>query len=309
MSERSAPSLSMSLPDSAALGFSGNEATGWLRSSRGRLIHFRLLRTLDDLVHAEQLQEEVFGVTERDLIPANELIVVPETGGAVIAAFLPDDPDRAAGVLLGWGGFVNRPRVVSDFLAVRSEARNLGLAGELKRLQAAIALDRGFEEIVWTVDPLRAANARLNFGKLGAIANEYEIDRYGSTFATSLYGDLPSDRLHVSWDIVSPRVVSRLLAEDEAQSAPSNQDPPPFEPEMRGDRAHVEMPRDIDALFSASPAEALAWRLRMRDTLRRAFGEGFAITGFLPATGDASPAYLLERLRVAKDNPPRHAPV
>ena len=71
---------------------------------------------------------------------------------------------------VGWGGFVGRPRVVSDFLAIRPEARSLGLATELKRLQAAIALSRGFEEIVWTVDPLRAANARLNFGKLGATA-------------------------------------------------------------------------------------------------------------------------------------------
>ena len=70
------------------MGFSGNEETGWVRSTRGREIHFRLLRTLADLVHAERLQEEVFGVSERDLIPANELIVVPETGGAVIAAFL-----------------------------------------------------------------------------------------------------------------------------------------------------------------------------------------------------------------------------
>ena len=79
----------------------------------------------------------------------------------MIAAFLPEDPDRAVGILVGWGGFVGRPRVVSDFLAVLPEARNLGLATELKRLQAAIALSRGFEEIVWTVDPLRAANARL----------------------------------------------------------------------------------------------------------------------------------------------------
>ena len=170
-----------------------------------------------ELVHAERLQEEVFGVSERDLIPANELIVVPETGGAVIAAFLPDDPDRAAGVLLGWGGFVGRPRIVSDFLAIRPEARSLGLATELKRLQAAIALSRGFEEIVWTVDPLRAANARLNFGKLGATAHQYEIDRYGSTFAASLYGGLPTDRLHVTWDIASPRVISRLLGQDDAQ--------------------------------------------------------------------------------------------
>ncbi len=150
------------------------------------------------------MQEQVFGVSERDLIPANELIVVAETGGAVIGAFCPEQPDTPRGSLVGWGGFVDQPRIVSDFLAVRPEARNLGLAAELKRLQAAIALDRGFAEIVWTVDPLRAANARLNFGKLGAIATGYEIDRYGSAFAPGLYGGMPSDRLHVTWDITSP---------------------------------------------------------------------------------------------------------
>jgi predicted GNAT superfamily acetyltransferase len=288
------------LPDPAALGFSGNEETGWVRSTRGREIHFRLLHSLADLVHAERLQEEVFGVSERDLIPANELIVVPETGGAVIAAFPSDAPNRAAGVVLGWGGFVGRPRVVSDFLAIRLEARSLGLATDLKRLQAAIALSRGFEEIVWTVDPLRAANARLNFGKLGATAHQYEIDRYGSTFAASLYGGLPSDRLHVTWDIVSPRVISRLLGQDDVQD-PSPADASPFLPAINEDVALVTIPTNIDALLAAGPDEALAWRLRLRDSLCQAFAAGFAITGFRPALSGGDPAYLLERRRASND--------
>src|SRR5215218_8631346 len=225
-STRSRPARA--LPDPAALGFSGNEETGWVRSTRGREVHYRLLRTLADLVHAEHLQEEVFRVSERDLIPANELVVVPETGGAVIAAFLADDPDHAVGALLGWGGFVGHPRVVSDFLAIRAEARGLGIATEMKRLQAAIALSRGFAEIIWTVDPLRAANARLNFGKLGATAHQYEIDRYGATYATTLYGGLPTDRLHITWDILSPRVISRLLRQEETQQPTAIHDPVPF---------------------------------------------------------------------------------
>jgi predicted GNAT superfamily acetyltransferase len=283
------------------LGFSGGEETGWTGATRGRDVHFRLLRTLADLVHAERLQQEVFGVSERDLVPANELVVVPETGGAVIAAFQPVEPDRAVGVLVGWGGFVCRPRVVSDFLAIRAEARSLGLATTLKRLQAAIALSRGFEEIVWTVDPLRAANARLNFGKLGATADQYEIDRYGSTFAASLYGGLPTDRLHVTWEIASSRVIARLLGQDDAQSSPSQHDPAPFAPGMREDAALVAIPADIDALLVARPEEALAWRLRLRETLCQAFAAGFAITGFRPAVGDADPTYLLERRQAAKD--------
>lgn len=300
MSERAKPGPARTLPDPAALGFSGTEETGWVRATRGREIHFRILRTLAELAHAERLQEEVFGVSERDLIPANELIVVAETGGAVIAAFLPEDPVRAAGILLGWGGFVNRPRVVSDLLAILPEARSLGLATELKRLQAAIALNRGFEEIVWTVDPLRAANARLNFGKLGATAHRYEIDRFGATFATTLYGGLPTDRLHISWDILSPRVISRLLGQEAAQPTAID-DAALFRPGMSADTALVAIPADIDALLAAQPDQALAWRLRIRETLCQAFGEGFAITGFRPALGDADPAYLLERRGASND--------
>jgi predicted GNAT superfamily acetyltransferase len=274
---------------------------GWVRSTRGREVHFRILRNLAELVDAERLQEEVFGVSERDLIPANELIVVSETGGAVIGAFLPEGPDRAVGTLVGWGGFVGRPRVVSDFLAILPQARSLGLATDLKRLQAAIALSRGFEEIVWTVDPLRAANARLNFGKLGATADRYEIDRYGETFATALYGGLPTDRLHITWAIRSPRVISRLLGQEDTEPPEEVRNPAPFVPGMSEDTALVEIPSDIDALLVARPDQALAWRLHIRETLCQAFAVGFTITGFRPAASDADPAFLLERQQVSHD--------
>jgi predicted GNAT superfamily acetyltransferase len=285
----------MRRPTPADLGFSGDEAHGWTRRLGKGVVRFRLLRTLDDLLHAERLQEEVFQVSERDLIPASELIVVAETGGAVLGTFLDDNPDTAVGILVGWGGFMGRPRIVSDFLAVRAETRNIGLAAELKRLQAAIALGRGFEEIVWTVDPLRAANARLNFGKLGAVAREYEIDRYGSTFASGLYGGLPSDRIYVSWEIASPKVISRLLGE--ASPTVDLNFAPDFEPEMRSDLALVSIPADIDGLIATDLDAALAWRMRLRDALTRAFAEGFAIEGFRPAGPSGDPALVLRRER------------
>ena len=282
-------------PDPRALGFVGDEERGWTRPIRGREVEFRILRTLDELIEAERLQTEVFGVSERDLIPANEHIVVAETGGAVIGAFLPPTAE-AIGILVGWGGFAGRPRIVSDFLAVRPEARNLGLAAEMKRLQAAIALGRGFEEVVWTVDPLRAANARLNFGKLGAVARGYEIDRYGATFAEGLYGGLPTDRIHVTWEITSPRVIAHLLGSLSSVSADSaaSSRARPFGSALGQEVASVEIPADIDELVASDPKEALEWRLRVREDLTQALDQGFVVTGFLPvATGN--PALLLER--------------
>ena len=270
-------------------------APGWIRrcNLREHQVRFQVLATLEDLAQAEVLQEEVFGVTERDLIPANELIVVAETGGAVIGAFLEEEPGRAAGVLVGWGGFVGKPRIVSDFLAVRATARNLGLAEQMKRLQAVIALERGFAEIVWTVDPLRAANARLNFGKLGATANHYENDRYGPTFAATLYGGMPTDRLHVTWDIASSRTQDRLKG---LAPPPAPEGLPVYEPHFTGPAAMIEIPADIDTLLANDSATAREWRMRLRDALRQAFADGYAITDFMPsATEGSDPALLLTR--------------
>jgi predicted GNAT superfamily acetyltransferase len=277
--------------DPGRLGFVGSEEDGWEREVRGRRVRFRVLRTLPDLAHVETLQQRVYGISERDLVSATELIVVEETGGAVIGAFLEDNPGQAAGVLVGWGGYVGRPRVVSDFMAVRLEARNLGLAFEMKRLQAAIAASRGFVEIVWTVDPLLAANARLNFGKLGAVSRHYEIDRYGAGFAADRYGGMPSDRLHLVWEITAPRVIARL----QGTQIPEPDDAPLYAPGTSSNCVLVPIPSDIDAMVKTDPGLARQWRLRVREQLTRAFAEGFAITGFRTAGAGGLPAHALSR--------------
>ena len=61
MSERATPRPDWALPDSAALGFSGSEETGWVRATRGREIRFRILRTLAELAQAERLHGSLLG--------------------------------------------------------------------------------------------------------------------------------------------------------------------------------------------------------------------------------------------------------
>ena len=282
-------------PAPAEFGFVGDENSGWARVLRGRNVRFRILRTLDELTDAEALQTDVFQVSESDLLSNVTLLSVAETGGAVLAAYLDEEPERPVGVLIGWGGFHGRPRIVSDFLAVRPEARNLGLGLELKRLQAALAIGRGFEEIVWTVDPLRAANARLNFSKLGAISRRYEIDRYGSDFAAGLYGALPTDRLHLTWEVTSPGVIDRLRGEIPADETARFANNRQYTPGMEDNVALVEIPKDIDALVAESASDAWDWRMRVRSSLTEAFAEGFAITGFEPRAPAGNPAYVLTR--------------
>jgi predicted GNAT superfamily acetyltransferase len=286
----------------ALLGFTaegpihGGEQLAWTKEIRGRRFSFRVLRSLAELTPTEELQRVVFGVSDIDFIPANAMVTAHDTGGDVLGVF---DGDVLGGYSVSYGGYVERaPRVLSDFLVVREEMRSFGLGTELKNLQAGVMAERGFGEIVWTVDPLRAANARLNFEKLGAISNRYEVNRYGETFGEALYGGMPTDRLHVSWRIDSRRVRARLLGDRSPSDAESIEDLLHFDPDKpEATRALIHIPSDIDALLASDPNAAMRWRLALRDTLPVAFEAGYSIVGFVPNT---IPEQSLSSLVIAK---------
>lgn len=281
----------------------GTEPGSWRKVVGGRVVRFRRLRTLAELKPVEDLQRAVFaGIGDRDLVAAGMLVVVPETGGEVLGACVATSGggQDVVGFAVGWGGFVRgRPRILSDMLGVRPGFRGGGLGAELKKLQAAVALAAGFVEMVWTVDPLRAANARLNFEKLGAHAGRYEIDRYGSGFAADLYGRMPTDRLHVTWPLTTPGVRDRLLGNvpprtaDDVRSIPRF-DPNRVAPAVRPPRVLLPLPADIDGLLVADPAAALRRRLELRGALVAAFEQGYVVTGFAPPLAPAAdPTYVL----------------
>ncbi len=273
-------------------GFLDAGENRWRREVRGRAVVLRRLATLADLTPIEQLQQEVMGAGELDVMPANGLIVIPETGGAVLAA---EVDGELAGALWGFGGFVaGQPRIVSDWMGLRAAHRSLGLGAELKRLQAALAIAAGFHEIVWTVDPLRAANARLNVAKLGATSRRYEVDRYGA-YAEGLYGTMPTDRLHMQWDLRDPAVLDRLRGEP----SPDSREPPPEADRWSRDRRVVPIPANIDTLVAADPAAALAARLRVRKQLQAAFADGYVLDGFRPGHAGSDPVHVLTRKETA----------
>jgi predicted GNAT superfamily acetyltransferase len=182
-------------------------------------------------------------------------------------------------------------------LGVRVDLRGSGVGAELKGLQAAVALESGFAEMIWTVDPLRAPNARLNFEKLGATANRYEEDRYGADYAAGLYGGLPTDRLHVTWALDSPRVRDRLLGQAKTTTLADIAGLTHFDPDANVDRALIFFPADVDRIVTFDPNLALRWRLTLRETLPLAFALGFKITGFVAEVDEERDyvAYVIER--------------
>jgi predicted GNAT superfamily acetyltransferase len=265
---------------------------GWRKTVGGRPLRFARLRSRLDLTETERLQQTVFGVSDRDLISSSILVTAHETGGEVLGAF---DGERLVGFVSGWGGYVDgRARIVSDLMAVEAGYRG-GVGVTLKGLQAVVALQAGFEEIVWTVDPLRAANARLNFERLGAFARKYLRNVYGDDYGEGLYGGLPSDRLFITWPLRSARVRSRLLGAYEPLVPVALAALPEYAPVTSESQVRVAIPGDIDGLLASDPAQAHEWRHRLRKILEAAFASRYAITGFAGRRGESRGYYLLER--------------
>jgi predicted GNAT superfamily acetyltransferase len=260
------------------LGFHQTSECSWTRDVRGTLVSYRILSALDELVPVEAIQRDVFGATELDIYAAGQLMSFAEAGGHTITAWVGAD---LAGALIGIGGMVdNEPRLLSDWMGVYSRFRSLGIGFDLKRLQAVVSLAAGYREISWTVDPLRAANARLNFNKLGAWSDHYEENRYGTSYGEALYGGLPSDRLHLRWSITDPAVQQHLISPDRFR--PTEPHAEPYAAGTSANRVLIEIPNDIDAVLAADQDAALAWRMAVRRTLPVALTEGFRVTGFVP---------------------------
>lgn len=277
------------------LGYTEIGHGAWRKVIREREFDFRLLTELVECEPLEALQREVMGASDLDIVSASGLIVVPETGGHVLAAYLDGE---LAGALYGFGGFVDGTlRIVSDWMGIVPQIRGSGLGRELKKLQAAVALGAGFREIVWTADPLRAANARLNFEILGAYCDRYEENRYGEGYATGLYGGLPTDRLHMTWSISDPAVQTKLAGRPPLRTAADVLDLEHYDPKQPAARALIHLPGDIDAILRTDPNGALRWRLHLREAIQQALAAGYIINGFVSGVaGDGElSALVIER--------------
>lgn len=207
---------------------------------------------------AEDLQRAVWG--EDDLAdPYDLMMVIQHEGGFAAGAFLDD-------ALVGYAfGFPTRERHIqhSHRLAVLPQAQGRGLGARLKWYQRQWCLERGITHVRWTFDPLRARNAALNIGRLGAVVTTYYPDYYGRM--VGINAGTPSDRVLADWYLDTPDVADR------AAGVPPSATP--------GER-EIAIPRDFAALLVDDPETALSERLRVRSEIRDALTEGLALTGF-----------------------------
>ena len=216
---------------------------------------------------AEALQYAVWGADDM-ADPADLMMVIQAEGGLAAGAF---DGDTLIGYVFAFP--TRTPHIQhSHRLAVLAIARGTGLGAALKWYQRDWCLARGISHVRWTYDPLRAANARLNIGVLGAQVTTYYPDYYGAM--EGINKGVPSDRLLADWFLNAGPVVARAAGE-------------------RGpvEGLRVVIPRDFGAMLLDQPDKAMTERLRLRTEFMALLAQGYAITGF----DSSASAYVLTR--------------
>ena len=210
------------------------------------------------------LQKQVWGFSDAELVPLRMFVVAAKIGGQVIGAF--EGRELVGFALSVPGARGGHPYLHSHMLAVRESHRNSGLGRKIKLFQREEALGRGFELIEWTFDPLEIKNAYLNIERLAAITRRYNLNQYGIT-SSPLQGFLPTDRLVAEWWLKSKRVETFLRTGRKQE----------FEAARR-----ISVPAQIYEWKAAEATRGRAAEVqgRNREQFLKAFGEGLAVLGY-----------------------------
>jgi len=225
------------------------------------------IRPIDDVAEmraVEELQKEVWGIPDLEVVPLTQLVAAKEAGGTLIGAF---DADVLVGFVYGFPSFeYGQAAHHSHMLAVKTAYRNLDLGRRLKLAQREQVMAQGIAVMTWTFDPLQSLNAHFNFRKLGVVADRYLPDFYGAE-ASSFLHQTGTDRLWVSWWLTSDHVKKTLSGDRASES-------------FAHDDISIEIPGDINSLQQQDPHTALRWREETRGAFTEAIRAGYKVVGF-----------------------------
>jgi predicted GNAT superfamily acetyltransferase len=270
-------------------------------------ITIRDLVLTEEVYQVEELQKEVWGISDRDITPLTQLVAAREAGGILIGAF---DGAVLAGFAYGFIGYEEGEMTLhSHMLAVKPAYRNRDLGYRLKLAQREQALERGIKRMTWTFDPLQSLNAHFNFSKLGVVSDQYKVNFYGESTSSFLHR-IGTDRLWVSWLLDSRRVRDRIDSMPKGDAVEINKYTTLVRVGNNGlphinnvnellaqMHAVIEIPGSIDTLQQTEPELAVTWRDATRQAFSEALAAGFVVEEFYRMSweGQRFGAYLLRR--------------
>lgn len=257
-------------------------------------VEIREIQRFSEIRAAEELQKEVWGFGDRDLVPMMQLVATRHAGGLLLGAF---DGPHLVGLAYGFLGWAEGKVVLhSQLLAVKEAYRSQELGYRLKLTQRQRMMDKGIACMTWTFDPLHSLNAHLNFCKLGVTSRRYCVDFYGTGTSSFLHKGIGTDRLWVYWRLDSPRVKHRIASKgssplySEAEVAPflvalENDAPHRCDLPRGAHQLRIEVPNDVNSLLRERPQLAREWRAATRKAFMKAFDAGYLLEEYYRAVG------------------------
>ena len=274
----------------------------------------RPYQSVEDGRFIEEIAKAAWEIDDADVIPGHlSTAVANENGGVILLAF---DGTKPIGFCWGFWAFEEekqRWKYASHENGVIPEYRGKRVGEQLKWAQRTAVLEKGYDLITWTYDPLETLNGSLNIRKLGAICNRYEQNFYGDPDDPLNLG-IPTDRFLVDWWIDSNRVrrraqgplpsqtVDTFLSEGGLLLNDTHQKDNTLSPVDIDHQAALEksprlvalaVPRNFRDIKVNSKPIAIEWRLHTRALFETIFERGYTAVNLLP--GDPICYYLFEK--------------
>lgn len=234
------------------------------RRETGERIQYRKLTQLSEFEQLIEIQREVWGFADVEIVPSRLFLIAHKVGGQVIGA---EDGERIIGYCFSLPGIRRDTGGIylhSHMLAVLPDYRNRGIGRQLKLEQRKEALERGIDLIEWTFDPLELKNAYLNIERLGVIVRRYIRNYYGIT-TSKLHSGMPTDRCVAEWHLDTERT-RRILEGGEREREPVVE--------------RIPIPADIARIRHENIREALRIQREATEKFEECFDRGLAVTGF-----------------------------
>lgn len=260
----------------------------------------RDIESRSEMRAVEELQKQIWGVPDLDVVPLSQLAAATASGGVLIGAF---DNEELVGFAYGFigrehGAFVHH----SHMLAVKPDYRGHDVGLRLKLAQRDRVLEQGIEVMTWTFDPLQSLNAYFNFHKLGVISDRYFVNFYGKDASSFLHRN-GTDRLWVTWHLASERVAASpagMPADVKTLVKIGDKDVPILNDlgdSFPGDHLGIEIPANINAVEAGSSKLASEWRIVTRTAFSEALRKGFFVESFYLSgrTDGRTGTYVLTR--------------
>jgi predicted GNAT superfamily acetyltransferase len=285
----SAPKLAVAAPAQSPVGQTAAEVAGWAQARAG--VTVRELDDASELTEASDVFQAIWG-KRFDLgapINADLLRALGHAGNYVAGAF--DAAGTMQGALVAFIGVRDgHTHLHSHILGVLPSNQVRGAGFALKVHQRWWALDRGYDTIEWTFDPLVRRNGYFNLTKLGAEIDSYFVNFYGVMNDQQNHQE-ESDRVLLRWDLRSERTLAAMAGtpRDSLGGTEGGQlvhvldaaaSGDPVVREAEGARLiALHTPDDIVAMRREAPPRARRWRQALRDTMIEALARGYRCEG------------------------------